>query len=195
VFRRDRPMVTAHYVQQHMHMHFAPRLNLTVLAWQSERRDSASDRPILPEARLRIDQETHVLRTLVHSIESSGLEQLVYRVVTQGQRIEAGTSAISAPLAPGLLTKPAASAPAFSTVPDMPPVRQVVRRAGPLETDPAVPGRAAASPHGVNQAANQTANLKPQPSNPAVDVNQLTDQVVKIIDQRIIAQRERLGRV
>ncbi len=195
VFRQDRPLVAAHYVQQNSHTHFAPRLGLTVLTWQSGRRDDVSDKPSPPAARVRVDQETHMLRTLVHSVESSTLDRLVYRMVTQGQRVEANSRAAPASFAPGSLAKPAASTMAFLPVPEMPPVQKIVRRAVPAETESVASPRTMAGASGANYEAGRSTNARPQPPQPAIDVNQLTDQVIKAIDRRIIAQRERLGRV
>jgi len=76
-----------------------------------------------------------------------------------------------------------------------PPARVLRRRAPPL-SDPRVAAQSSPKPEVV------TDRRAPVPRSPSVvaasipslDVERLTDQVIKGIDRRIIAQRERLGR-
>jgi hypothetical protein len=67
----------------------------------------------------------------------------------------------------------------------------------PLSLPPTAVSRQPQAP--VRQHSRDTAGLTPQasdpPAPPRIDVEQLADQVVRRIDDRIIAHRERLGRI
>ncbi|MGH8554533.1 MAG: hypothetical protein ACREUD_03040 [Gammaproteobacteria bacterium] len=74
------------------------------------------------------------------------------------------------------------------------PVPRIFRRFGPARlghsTDEAVPG-------GLSTQKSRLAPIEHQArfsAPPALDVDRLTEQVIRGIDRRIIAQRERLGR-
>lgn len=74
---------------------------------------------------------------------------------------------------------------------DLPPVPRIVPRPPPVVASP--PASANAAP--AMPAALHYWGDRPPPAAPAaVNVEQLTDQVIRTLDQRVIAARERLGR-
>lgn len=130
-------------------------------------------------------------RVLAHQrVETTTTEELVRRMVARGQRIEpvgpgrppARQSAVPVVRQPGRVTGPA-------------PVPQIVHRpAGAVVDD--------GTPRALSQArAPATNGSLPPAGQPApldfsqLDVGRLTDQVVRTIDERMIAHRERMGRM
>jgi len=131
----------------------------------------------------------------------SSVLETVRRVFLQHLRVETATRYQAAEqagrtlLAPGAaaprpegarLDAPGRPAPPLGAEPQLAPIRQVVRPQARVA--PAEPGGAAAS----GAPAPRT---PPQPGPPPLDVERLTDQVIQVIDRRIIAGRERLGRI
>lgn len=105
------------------------------------------------------------------------------RITTSMRRVEAGAGSPSTTTTSDSFARPAATNP-----PPLPAIsRELVRRQVPNGESPAVTG---AGEQAVMPAARRSAAANPLP----VDVNDLTEQVIRAIDQRIIAQRERLGR-
>ena len=116
----------------------------------------------------------------------------VRRVVEQHVRVETAARSRSTDLAPvGRRFQPAASGrPASPAAPEWQPspLRQVVR--------PAVARAARPEPSaGTGASGSATPYTPAQPTTPPLDVDRLTDQIIQIIDRRIIASRERLGRI
>ncbi len=130
---------------------------------------------ILPIRRVmnRLRSETGVKR-VERLIEN---ETLVEHVVSRRRRIEADA--------------------AFS--PDKPqqkPIAKVLRRERGLAIQkPDGPKAEVYEPTPSAEYRYQRSSAITPASTPAIDVNQLTDEVIRSIDRRIIAQRERLGRV
>ena len=70
----------------------------------------------------------------------------------------------------------------------------------PVQTLPSLPRAEGSTGDGipatdVADASDRVALGTPQPTAPAVDLESLTDQVVRQIDRRIVAHRERVGRI
>jgi hypothetical protein len=79
-----------------------------------------------------------------------------------------------------------------STGPPLPRLAAVQGRPAPPPPQPPGPEH----PSGSQRRSVTQADLAPQiqPGPPAVDINQLTEQVLKTLDRRLIAFRERMGR-
>jgi hypothetical protein len=75
-----------------------------------------------------------------------------------------------------------------------PPVMRIVRRP-PAHTIQSSEQRSTQQTQAPAPMVNFTKQIEPRPTVPALDVHQLTDQVIQLIDRRIVAQRERLGRL
>jgi hypothetical protein len=176
VFRQRQPGGALHATYPQTQIHLAPRLVLTVLA--------AAATPNQPRPRLQ--------------------------VVVRGERIEPGAEA----------RQPAATHPAWQppVQPDLgrsgppglapariPPIRRVVRRAIAGTTpngQPPIAATATDTQPSTIETATAVSGSRPavtsktgQAASGPIDVNRLTEQVIQAIDHRIIAQRERLGRV
>jgi hypothetical protein len=166
---RQRPSsMTMPPLYHQVQMHVAPRLHLTVRG------------------------ETHVLRQRsIERVERTLREQFVQYLGTRGKRIEA----VATP--DRLTTKGLNKAPSPGMSADLSlarPVSRVVRR--PVTASvPAdrrlLPETATTLPEPRSVVASRTSPPAPAP----IDVHRLTDQVIQAIDRRIIAQRERLGRI
>jgi hypothetical protein len=194
VLRRRPSGMTMRPIYHQVQMHVAPRLNLTVAG-----------------------ATTLLHKRSIERVERTLREQLVHYLGMRGTRIDAvatqgslTASAFNKASSPGSRTRIEAvatqrsltasdleKAPSPGTNADFPlarPVPRVVRRPTPAsgpddlrltaETPMTRPG-----PRPV--VASRTNSAAPSP----IDVNRLTDQVIQTIDRRIVAQRERLGRV
>jgi hypothetical protein len=106
------------------------------------------------------------------------------KTVIRGRRVEAGGRP------PARRLSQVDQSPAAPSIAPVKPVAQTVRR----QATPPPASQPATRPNPDQpQFARQNSFMQDQP--PLIDVNQLTQQVVKTIDQRIIAERERLGRL
>jgi len=150
--------------------------------------------------------EHRQIETLIHHLQAQRrievvpTEQLVYRLMNRGERIEA-VAAPRARLSQPAPHRSAQNRPAWTVIPPVKPVPRVVRRPAvvtiadgqPLTpaTNVAVSGQRPVVTSGTGQAGRgqPAMNLGP------MDINHLTDHVIQAIDQRIIAQRERMGRI
>ena len=123
-------------------------------------------------------------------IERAVTEEVVRRLVTRGERIEP-----PAPAKGPVIARPEAKRPTGPTVEPvrsrsaraMPPVPRITRRPaaiGAERTGPTAESHRPAVP-----------SEQPGPELAPADLNRLTDQVVRTIDQRMIAHRERMGRI
>jgi hypothetical protein len=76
------------------------------------------------------------------------------------------------------------------------PSSRIVRRNAPLEAEAEEPKAAATSTQIRAEFSSQAKSLTTAPpSAPTIDLNRLTDQVMKAIDYRLLAHRERTGRM
>jgi hypothetical protein len=116
------------------------------------------------------------------------LERLVQRVVKRSIRIEENIFHRNA--------QRILSPPKTEYLKPAPPVpRQVPRSVEEMSSDPSVPGQQINdSPETSNRSMMRRHYDDAQRTTP-VNVEQLTHQVVRAIDRRIIAQRERMGKI
>jgi hypothetical protein len=193
VFEQGRGLIShhAHYWTQ---VHLAPRLALTLVTG-----------PDAPGQRPAQGLESHAVRQPVSGPpEPNRREQLVRRLVTRGKRID--LVAI-----PGVARIPQTGSsrgilPAMGMEEDMilpmapaRPVPRIVRRPIATITDsPPLTGEivdvSGSWPVWPKPSRTGGTSVGSQPDIPPLDLNRLTDQVIRAIDHRIIAQRERLGR-
>ena len=168
VLRQRAPGVTMSPLYHQVQMHVAPRLNLTIRG------------------------ETHILhQRSIERVERTLREQLVHYLSARGTRIDAVAT-------PGSLTARGLNkAPSPGTRADLSlarPVSRIVRR--PItELAPEDRGLPAETPMTLPGRRPVVASRTNPPAPTPIDVNRLTDQVIQAIDRRIIAQRERLGRI
>lgn len=170
-------MVLRHW--QRALFHLSPRINLSFVSGIPEG-VFRPDRPavsttISPIRRVMnwLRSETYVKR-VVRSIER---ETLVEHVTSRRRRIEADAG----------------------NGPDKPkqkPIMKVLRRERGLVTQkPDGPKAEVYEPIASPGRGYQRGSVMTPAATSSIDVNQLTDEVIRSIDRRIIARRERLGRV
>jgi hypothetical protein len=168
VLRQKPSGITMSPIYHQVQMHVAPRLNLTIRG------------------------ETHILHQ--RSIERVGRtlrEQLVHYLSARGTRIDAvatqgnmTASGFNNALSPG-------------TRADLPLARPILRvmRRPVTELAPENPGAPVETPMTLSGRRPAVVSRTNPPAPALIDVHRLTDQVIQAIDRRIIAQRERLGRI
>jgi hypothetical protein len=93
----------------------------------------------------------------------------------------------------GPLTRDGA-APRPSLLAGTAPLRRVLRASPATVTERKPPSDAAAAPRSDTRPDGNVRDRVARAPQPALDLNGLTNQVIRAIDRRIIAQRERLGR-
>lgn len=165
--------------QTYLQMQVIPKLSLTVLTWGTPPNRPVESIQTLPAPQLHLNPETQALKTLVMKNGSKPLEQLADQIIVQKKRLELLEDATMAP-SPAVLT---------------PATRRVFRNVAPpsadqLEITRVVEQKVAEKFH--EGKSNPLLQEKPQAP---IDINTLADQVIRQIDHRIIAQRERLGKV
>jgi hypothetical protein len=196
-FRRRPPSVTLQPVYQRLGLHVAPRLSLTVLA--PPRPAEALGAPAAPTRWVGWVERQVVREPILQPPGAAVRERLVTHLVTERERVEAGATPGRRVVDRGDAESLVPSRGRFA--PTAPPVPRVVHRPGaaqPAEhARPAVPTGSTGSGegHGQSGAKRLVGNAESLSGPRPVDVKRLTDQVIQAIDQRIIAQRERLGRV
>jgi hypothetical protein len=187
--RRAAPGVTVQPVHHHTHVQVAPRLVLSLLAWPrspagaTEPAGTARSRPPAPELWLPRRTAAGIRQTITMAADPAPPERLVRRLSARGERIvevwpDLGAGATTA-------VRPSAA---------LPVARVVLRQAGrPAGSDHA-PSRPDSSPSTARGWSASTGDA-PQKLPASIDLHRLTDQVVQAIDRRIIANRERMGRI
>ena len=124
-------------------------------------------------------------------------EQLTYRLVKHRERVEMRSAQRPSTVivSPTMPEQGSTSIQTAQPTPMVTAVPRVMRQANPVITEgvPATPQphhQQSMSPHPL-APMNQTPLTNKMP----IDINSLTNQIVKTIDQRIVAQRERMGRM
>jgi len=190
VLRRLPPRLTVLHWQQHVAWQWSPRFALrktSVIAGGREASEpapaSAREAPPAPQRlALRAPQRHDVLTTRLFLRETriasagSSREVTIRKTIetTEAKRKEAAAAAPVPPPLPRVLARAAAAAPAAA----------VPRHAAPAAGAPST---------ALNTRASLAAALAPR-TPPAIDIDRLTRDVVRTIDQRIVAHRERMGR-
>jgi hypothetical protein len=85
--------------------------------------------------------------------------------------------------------------PALSPILEVQPVRTIVRHSTTTIMERTASARAADGAKPEGRRESQALQPGPRAPEAAIDVNRLTEQVIQAIDRRIVAQRERLGRL
>jgi len=178
-------------LQTHLHMHqysemntrlqtnVTPRLSLTVLAWNTPPDRSDQSVQTLTAPHLRVLPEIQTLKTFVVKQATHNMEQLADQIFAQKKRVENRLE----------------PSPAQSTLALTPAAKRVFRHPEPASADPAVITRVVEQ-QVAKKFQERKINPPVQGTPPApIDINILADQVIRQIDHRIIAQRERLGKV
>ena len=136
----------------------------------------------IPRLELAVDTEL-VYRRLAERVEEATSEKLVRRLVAREQRIE-----------PTVLRKNLPPRVVWRGALPSPPVSSESRHGGQPTTDPM---RQASFPSSgpQRQAAPRRGELsQPAAMAPPLNISQLADEVLTVIDRRLVAARERLGK-
>jgi hypothetical protein len=156
----------------------APRLEL-VLAPRFELREAGPPPLVMPPAPPASPPPPRVRETLV-------LRERLERTAERAERLSTRVDAAARPAPPALAPPVPAAAPA--PVPPPPPAAMVLQTAGA----PQPPASALADdPH----AAPGAPGPAPAPAPAKLEIGALTDDVMRTLDRRIAAERERRGRV
>jgi hypothetical protein len=183
VFRLDRPANSSQYFHNHVLLQIAPSLALTVLS-SPKQPLITPDHPLLPSMpRSMLGKESEALHRVVRSTRSVMPEELVERLILHRRRIERENH------------QRIDETPVRSAVSFVPPAGRVLRHSAPVKPEhqdvkqqgPKNYSGFEQPPESIYRPVSRLA--------PELNVNQLTDQVIRMIDQRILAQRERLGKV
>lgn len=198
-------------IHQHWNqsINLAPRLNLTLLglttdgAGISDRPQTADRRPLTwqPVRRTAAWRPVEQLlqRVRVRDLELFGDIRetigLQSQVIRRGRHVESGQSKLGTQTIYRTLSVQTAPALGPANHPAPPPVPRVLRRSrqeGGAE-DQAFRASQSDSPSPFKA---QASGFGPSPPNsPPIDMNQLTNHVMQAIDRRLLAYRERTGRV
>jgi hypothetical protein len=176
VLRKVRIGIAIQHLHRHQQVNIAPRLALTVRTWNVH----LSPNPFTPiESLSRMQQETQRIRTVTQRRETHFAEHLVEQIVARKRRLEMN----------------AVFSLTFPSVPRLPEVKRVVRREAHIIEDQPVSTPVAEQTIDRRMPERKTNNEIHRGVEAPMDLNRLTDQIIQTIDRRIIAQRERLGRV
>jgi hypothetical protein len=134
----------------------------------------------------RFTRESHVEETAHQIIARS--RQIEERITASARRVEAGARSQRQSDTAGEGVSP----PAPSQPPVTPVSRVFTRSTATGEGGESSPAPSH-EPTAASAARRSSAGASPA-DNPPVDLNQLTEEVIRAIDRRIIAQRERMGR-
>lgn len=200
------PFVSIQHVYHQSQVSFAPRLSLTIVGDGSSSGDA--DNPAF--TKLPRQSPAFIAQSFIFYAQSTTpqseqpvlpirqisvlREQLVRRLLTERQRVEIY------PLLDGTAekVKVADNVKVPEYVPQASKRALVVRRTSDITQDEAAPTKSVATPDDDftrQPGVDLGPPLRAHPIHPGVDINQVTDQVIQTIDQRIIAQRERMGSI
>lgn len=191
IFRQLRSLVTLENVHHHSHTHLAPRLTLTMVRKLAQPESQQAAGAFIPALQ-------RAIANISGSAASSylvGREHLVYRLSARYQRVTENEHVMLVHQSRQMKdTATEVAMPARVELPVMEPVPKVFRRAKPIVNE-----------SGISSPSGHGARATPQEDKPvtklasplaaAIDVNRLADQVIQTIDRRIVAQRERMGRL
>ncbi len=212
ILRRPWPGVMLHRISHRTQIYLAPRLTLTGLSWSGQRRaDDRSAGGSAPAAlKPRLEPQVgipSVRQVPVASFASTAVHGLVRRLAGRSERIEPGRLPAVSLMAGALRTwntgadreRSPQGERDVEARPWRPPahvIPMVFRRPAATATQSGADGSLPDKPRPVAHGRPWTAEGGCRTASPeAIDVNRLTDQVIQTIDRRIVAQRERMGRL
>jgi hypothetical protein len=187
--------VTIRNTHRRSHTHLAPRLSLTVSGWKGQSLNRSADGPLTLRLCVEPQRLTQAQRPrLADSIKTAAIEKLATRLIARGGRVESiqGNAPGNSRRAKAVVIDGAA--PARLNASALAPVERVIRRSKATETERNISSRSVEMASAELQGQTKAINPLRQPTDVAIDVNRLTDQVIQAIDRRIVAQRERMGR-
>jgi hypothetical protein len=194
VLHRGSPGVTFQLSHREGDLRIAPILRLVMLIWGSRPEMTGGNRSGGPVPRLIVARDAYMPRPGRRSTTAGTVERdrLIRRVTAWRERIEVWPGGSPSSFVP--LPKYGQKAGTFLNATEGQPPTKILRRSIPPEIEPKDAlrrvARQAEGPE-LTKVANST-NQRPRET--AIDMNYLTDGVIRAIDRRIIAQRERLGR-
>ena len=181
--------------QHHLHVNIMPRLNFTAIHLRTLPPGPAEggvfSGPLIEKTLLlQLGREIPLV-----PMEDLLRRNLVQRLVTRGERVEElirqSRTSFQVLDAVGAVRR---SEPE-QTISFSRPAQNVVRRTPLAKPDSARPSRPADNEFGGFWGRQRETVTPSLPQTAALDINRLTEQVIQAIDRRIIAQRERLGKV
>lgn len=168
---------SAAYNESLQHTNISPHQSMTVLVWGSQPRDEKIQTQPIPQ--LRYLTETQTLKNIIVRKETNIIEQLAEQLVVRKTRVEVRSE-----------TDTAQSLPSPA-----PAAKRIFRHLESPALDPSTIKREIEQNVIEKFQENKTTPVFQSTPQTSVDINTLADQVIRQIDQRILAQRERLGKV
>ena len=166
-FMHEHWMVSSRQFHPQVHLAIQPILRHAV--WREQKQATVALQAPLHSVLQRLDQIDELRTHRRGEITQESMEKLVRRVVRQTQRLEEkviGNSVLISRQSPTMMATQAASS--------------------------AIPGQAVANLPAISNV--RAAHWMQNPAPPAVNIEQLTDQVMRQFDRRITAWRERTAR-
>ena len=192
VLRETPRMAITQQTTNRVQLHFAPRLALNAYLLEKQVQVLAAR----PSPKPGFAETGGGPPVYGFTLRQDQVSVLVERLVRRGVRIDGGAEGTSATSSREPSAGPSREPAAAPLLEVFPPVQRVFQR----PTSPAP----AATPQPSGDSMVTASSLRPmqapktaEAAHPlaGLDINQLTEQVVRTIDRRITAQRERLGRV
>ena len=207
IFHRQQPGPIVQHVARRVWINLAPRLQLTLVHNEAASPEATAVALSAPAWLLNRPAQSSALTQIVRRLHRREQVELSVRMQTT-QRLLKRSARVKAVAAPGSQPAPRThiSTPRALPSPGAPdpitraarPVQRVVRRATNGRAD-AQDGRPnpAARPDVHPEASFAASGRSPvaAPVAPAVDITRVTEQVMQQIDRRILAHRERTGRI
>lgn len=180
----------------HAHTHIARLLELKISIWPTRTSSLSSNSQLVPLLRIEREIGTDTIRLKDSSPMGPVIvEQLIRRLITQGKRVETLQDVVRPGTGHNRFLTMDPGTPSWLPIPMVQPVRKVIRRSMPVKNE-ADPMQHSAEEIGGNLRKEiKAVNPGQRRQDTQIDVNLLTDQVIQAIDRRIIAQRERMGRI
>jgi hypothetical protein len=179
ILRKHRIGAAIQHLHRRQQISITPHLNLTVLNWTMPAGNVEHSAPVPSLPHLRHQRETQLVITVAQQRETHLLEQVAEQIISHKRRVE-------------IKSQPPFASP---SLPQAPEIKRVVRQALSTKTDQVPLPTDVERRIDRKQLERKTGNEMDRVRDVPIDINRLTDQIIQTIDRRIIAQRERLGRV
>lgn len=197
--RRTEPNVLQQFLHQYTQVQFAPSLHLAFSNWFQAALQTPENGRVSPMALPNIERARALLRpNVIAAIASPAAtryaEQLSRTLIQRGQRIETLMEQSAQTVRRHASPQSDAAETMMMDAPRESAVRRVVRRTAVLPTEPASDSTGSPKRAVRDGTYENTSGTRRTPE-PPIDLNRLTEQVIQTIDHRILARRERMGRL
>jgi hypothetical protein len=191
ILRKSNPMIMLQRVQREGDFFFAPRLVLAIISLANPSKDGNQQ---APQPRLALAREQIILRKYQNSSRFVTTERMLCQITSHCERVEIWSRTPRPDLRQATPARRATLTQVQPNIASSRPPVKIFRRSPSVEIENTT---AAPQPFRSEPAAklSMKTNVNARPIEATVDVKRLTDQVIQAIDRRIVAQRERTGRL